>query len=407
MIKRYFQDHLKRNFSVATIWIKGGSDMDSTCKKGINHILCSLLTRGCKGFNNLKLSEYVESYGAELNHEVFEDGMFISIKSLNVHFSKLFPLIDLIVKNPILSEIQFETVKKSTLDSIKKEKENPFNSSFEKWRKIVYSNHPYAFNTIGYEEDVSQITYKDIKVEYEKFKRRKKYLISNNIFIKGEYLRISDSKIPRDKISYSNNGLNLENRFVCSHNQSNQTIIMLGNQTCSFNSIDHLHLKVLESYLSYGMSSVLFKLFREKNGITYDVGVYNPIRNRRAPFLVYLSVSNENAIFAFQLLSNLWSEILFSPINSKNLYLAKEKLKSSFLINNQVLEDILLRKIQLISNGIMPNMQYDFISKIQEISSFELQNITNKYLANPFLSISGNEKTCQEIKNLWMNNFKN
>ena len=94
MLKRYFLINKKRNFSIASIWIKGGSDMDSTGKKGINKILCSLLTRGCEGFNNFTLSEYIESYGAELNQEVFEDGILISIKSLNEHFSKLFPLID-------------------------------------------------------------------------------------------------------------------------------------------------------------------------------------------------------------------------------------------------------------------------------------------------------------------------
>ena len=59
MIKRYFLNNKKRNFSTASIWIKGGSDMDRTGKKGINKILCSLLTRGCEGFNNFTLSNYI------------------------------------------------------------------------------------------------------------------------------------------------------------------------------------------------------------------------------------------------------------------------------------------------------------------------------------------------------------
>jgi len=74
MLKRYFLNNKKRNFSTASIWIKGGSDMDSTSKKGVNKILCSLLTRGCEGFNNFALSEFIESYGAELNQEVLKMG---------------------------------------------------------------------------------------------------------------------------------------------------------------------------------------------------------------------------------------------------------------------------------------------------------------------------------------------
>jgi predicted Zn-dependent peptidase len=105
MLKRYFLNNKKRNFSTASIWIKGGSDMDSVGKIGINKILSSLLTRGCEGFNNFTLSEYIESYGAELNQEVFEDGISISIKSLNEHFGKLIPLLDLIINKPTLLEI--------------------------------------------------------------------------------------------------------------------------------------------------------------------------------------------------------------------------------------------------------------------------------------------------------------
>jgi len=137
MLKRYFLNNKKRNFSTASIWIKGGSDLDSVGKKGINKILSSLLTRGCEGFDNFALSEYIESYGAELNQEIFEDGISISIKSLNEHFSKLFPLLDLIINKPTLLEIDFQKVKKSSIDFIKKEK--------QKKTRLIFIDIPLLF----------------------------------------------------------------------------------------------------------------------------------------------------------------------------------------------------------------------------------------------------------------------
>ena len=74
------------------------------------------------------------------------------------------------------------------------------------------------------------------------------------------------------------------------------------------------------------MRAALFKLFREKNGITYDLGVFYPVRNEKAPFLVYLSVSNKNALLAFELLSSLWKELLLKPLINSEIFLAKEKL---------------------------------------------------------------------------------
>ncbi|MDC3031528.1 insulinase family protein [Prochlorococcus sp. AH-716-P08] len=405
MLKKYFLNNKKRNFSTASIWIKGGSDMDSTGKKGVNKILCSLLTRGCEGFNNFTLSEYIESYGAELNQEIFEDGISISIKSLNEHFSKLFPLLDLIINKPILSEKEFKKVKKYSIDHIKKDKENPFNLCFEKWRKIVYSNHPYAFNTIGNVKDVSKITYEDVLLEFKNLKNREKYLISNNPEINGEKFGTLEKKSLEEKSRIINHDLIPNNRFDFNNNDSNQTILIMGNQTCSRRSSEYFPLKVLESYLSYGMSAALFKLFREKHGITYDLGVYYPIRSGNAPFLIYLSVSNKQALFAFELLSTLWKNLLFNSLTDAEIFLAKEKLKGSFLLGSQSLDEVLQRKIQLISYGITPISEPDLNLKIEEISSLDILKVTKKYFSKPFLSISGKEKICLEISNLWKKNF--
>ena len=180
---------------------------------------------------------------------------------------------------------------------------------------------------------------------------------------------------------------------------------MMGDQTCSRRSSEYLPLKVLESYLSYGMSAALFKLFREKNGITYDLGVYFPIRSGNAPFLIYLSVSNKQALFAFELLSKLWKNLLFNPLTDAEIFLAKEKLKGTFLLGNQSLDEILQRKIQLISYGISPIPEIDLNLKIDKISSLDILKLICKYFSKPFLSISGNEKICLEISKRWKKNF--
>ncbi len=409
MIQTHFETKNNRDFSIAMVWINGGSNMDVEEKKGINQILCSLLSRGCKGFKNLVFSEYIDSHGAELNLETLEDGMIISLKSLDEHFNKLFPLINLIINEPSLLHNQFQNVKKSTINTLKKDRENPFNITFEKWRKIVYLKHSYAFNSYGYERDISKITHNDVLSEYENFRNRNKYLISNNLIIKNKSFEFLNQNINKNKITnkvkskFYNQDPNVLNRFVSTNQMSNQVILMIGNQTCPVSSVDYLPLKILESYLSYGMSSLLFKLFREKNGLTYEVGVYNPLRKENTPFLIYFSVSNKNALLAFEILSELWAELLSSLINDKDIYLAKIKLKSSFLISSQTLDEILQRKIQLIGYDLDPN--FDYLNKIKDISSEDILKTTKKYLTKPFLSIYGEEKICNEINKLWIKNF--
>ena len=405
MIQKYFHINANRNFSIAMIWINGGAYMDAVGKKGINQILCSLLNRGCKGFDNLKFSEYMLSHGAELNNEIFDDGILISLKSLDEHFEKLFPFLNLIINEPLLSKVEFQKVKNSSMNSIKKDRENPFNIAYEKWRKVVYLKHPYAYNCIGYETDISKITHKDILSEYEKFKNRDKYLISNNSDVNNQSLEFLNQKKSAITTNSQYSQCKNEKRFVSTHQKSNQTILMIGNQTCSQLDFEYLPLKILESHLSYGMSSVLFTLFREKNGLTYDVGVFNPIKREYSPFLIYLSVSNKNAILAFKILLQVWQEILSTCITKKALHLAKEKLKSSFLINNQSLDDILQRRIQLIGYNLNPNFDFDCLSKIEEINPRDIIKVTNKFFSKPILSVCGDKKICKDIENIWLKHY--
>ena len=405
MINKYSHMEASRNFSIAMVWINGGSDMDGIGKKGLNQILCSLLNRGCKGFENLEFSEYVDSHGAELNLETLEDGMIISLKSLHEHFYKLFPLLDLIINNPLLLESQFQNLKKSTTNSIKKNKENPFNIAFEKWRKLVYRNHPYAYNSYGYEDDISKITHNDILSEYESFKKRNKYFISNNQEINNINFNLYKQKTFKEKPCSNNLENDASKRFISSHQKLNQIILMIGNQTCPQLNYEYLPLKILESHLSYGMSSVLFKLFRENNGLTYDVGVFNPFRKQNSPFLIYLSVSNKNALLAFKILSEFWKNLVSTFITEKEIFLAKVKLKSSYLFSNQTLDEILQRRIQLIGYNMDPNFDINCLKQIEDINSEDILEITKKYLSKPFLSIYGDEKICDEINKLWIKNF--
>jgi len=403
MIKKYFQRNNSRNFSIAMFWINGGSDKDGGGKKGLNQILSSLLSRGCEGFENLAFSEYIDSHGAELNLETSEDGILVSLKSLDEYFYKLFPLLDLIINKPTLLNNQFQNIKQSTTKTLIKERENPFNITFENWRKIVYLKHPYAYNSSGYEEDISNITHNDVLSEYENFKNRNMYLISNKSQITNKNFEHFNQNTCKDNFFSSLIDKNNLNRYVSTHKKSNQIILMIGNQTCPISSHEYLPLKILESHLSYGMSSLLFKLFREKNGLTYDVGVYNPLRKQNSPFLIYLSVSNKNALLAFEILSELWQKLVTSLIIEKDLYFAKIKFKSLFLISNQTLDEILQRKIKLIGFDLDPD--FDYLAKIEDVNSEEILKVTKKYLSKPFISVYGDEKICNEINKLWIKNF--
>ena len=402
----YYLDY-ESNIKVASIWISGGSNKDSKDKRGINQILSSLIIRGCEGYDNFKLSDYIDSYGADLNCETFEDGILINIKSINLYFKDVYPLLKLIIEKPILSKDQFKICKINTNNYIKKSIENPFIKAFENWKKLVYKNHPYAYDTNGYIKNINNINYEDILDEYNNFKKRKKVLLSNFYY---KNMQNIDSIIPNRSVNknlnYEKDRRNLHNKQCKVHYQNtNQVIFLIGNKTCSSKHNDFVNLKILESYLAYGMSSKLFRIFRESNGLTYDAGVFNPLRKNLSPFLIYLSSSTNNCVDTFHHLLNLWDQITTSLLSKDELDLAKIKFKAAISLSSQTTEEIINRKVQLLGLNMDPKLDEKFIEKISKIDSKEILETAKKYLLNPSLIISGKESYCNQLKRIWQNRF--
>lgn len=401
---------LKNNISIANIWIDGGTYLDKKDKRGINHILCLLLTRGCNKYDKYQFSDFLDSYGAELNFEAYEDGISICLKSLNEYFDKLFPLLNLLIEEPNLYKEEFIYCQKESLNNVIKSKENPFNIAFNNFKKILYDKHPYSYDCLGDEESINLIEYYDILNEYKSLKKRNKFLLTNSA--KYGFLNLKDLK----DFVYNKNNENVnkaqaklyiknKNNYIEHYSNSKQTIIIIGSQTCPYSSNDSLALKILESYLSYGMSSLLFKIFRENNGFTYDSGVFYPSRKFSAPFLIYLSVSEKNASLTLNLLLSLWNDLLLKEITKNELSLAKLKLSSSILHNYRTCEEITFRKVRLLGLGMDPFYDEKVNDLLKEITSDQIMRVSRKYLNHPNISVSGSEKVCKYLKEIWKKRY--
>ncbi len=393
---------LNNDISVINIWIDNDISKVSLDRNGINQIFCMLLTRGCKNYDNFAFSDYIDSFGAELIIEAYEDGISISLKSLKQYFHKLYPLLKALIEEPNLYEKEFIICKKYALDTIIKAKENPFNKAFDNWKKETYNDHPYSNSSNGTKINIDNLKYEDILNEYKSFQKLNKFSLTNNTIYGTKNIQNFKQTITKKKFNlFSQSFINRKFKFIENYSNSKQTIMILGSQSCPHCHQDNLTLKILESYLSFGMSSLLFKTFREKNGLTYDSGVYFPIRKFNSPFLIYLSVSEKNAIFAYKIIIEIWNDLLTKLIPNKELSLAKLKLKSSFLHDYQTLEEITFRKVRLIGLNMDPFYDEKAIEFIENINSKEILKVTNKYLKFPTFSLSGSKYICNKIKALW------
>ena len=394
----------------AKLWIADGSKNDPKGKKGIHQLLSSTMLRGCGPHSNNQIAEIVESLGANLNCDTYEDGLLISLKCVESDAYKLLPLIGWMITKPLLEEDQIELEKDLTIKAIKRQKESTYHIAFDGWRKMMYGDGPYGHDPLGVIDDVSRINKENIlPISRSLINKKKNLVISGNFPANiDEYIKHSNAfKWISKDINYQkdNNKIGIAlkpNKSICTESiNTKQVVLLLGKATTSYNNKSDILLRLISCYLGYGMSSLLFKVLREKYGVVYEAGVYHPIRECQTPFIVHASTTEEKAIFTLKLLKECWEKIVYTEISPEELNLAKTKYRGQMAHSLQSISQRAERKAHLIGIGLSPNHDQKMLTRLERITSNEIKDAAYEYLKNPSLSVCGNKEIVQKICKEW------
>ena len=394
----------------AKLWIANGSKNDPKGKKGIHQLLSSSLLRGCGPYGNNQIAEIVESSGANLNCDTYEDGLLISLKCIESDAYKLLPLIGWMITKPLLQVDQIELEKDLTIKAIKRQKESTYQIAFDAWRKMIYGDGPYGHDPLGVIDDISRINKENIlPISKSLINGNKNLVISGNFPVNIEdYIKNSTAfkGISKDIIHQKDSnkiGTAIKpNKNICTESiNTKQVILLLGKATTSYNDDSDILLRLISCYLGYGMSSLLFKVLRERYGVVYEAGVYHPIRENQTPFIVHASTTEEKAIFTLKLLKECWEKIVYTEISPEELSLAKTKYRGQMAHSLQSISQRAERKAHLLGIGLSPNHDQEILMRLESITSNDIKDAACEYLKNPSLSVCGNKEIVQKISEEW------
>ena len=403
-----------KNIMSAKLWIEDGSRNDPKDKKGIHQLLSSTMLRGCGPYNNKEIAEIVESCGANLNFDTYEDGLLISLKCVENDAYKLIPLIGWMITKPILQRDQFELEKDLTIKAIKRQKESTYQLAFDGWRKMVYGDGPYGHDPLGSIDDINKINKEHILPIASSLIHRKKTLVISGKFPINidEYIenRIEFKGISKNIINQNKTFKNIrkietpykQRTNICTHSlNTKQVILLLGKATIRYDDKSDILLRLLSCYLGYGMSSLLFKVLREKYGVVYEAGVYHPIRENQTPFIMHASTSEEKGNMTLQLLKECWEEIINNEISPEELDLVKIKYRGQIAHSLQSISQRAEHKAHLLGIGLSKDHDKEILQRLESITSKEIKDAANRYLKNPLLSVCSNKEVIRNIVKDW------
>ncbi|MGO4911099.1 M16 family metallopeptidase [Leeuwenhoekiella sp. W20_SRS_FM14] len=155
------------NFSLV---IDGGHLLDDPQKNGVANLMTDILMEGTATKTPLELEEAIDRLGASIYMYTTNESIVIRGNTLARNYEKTMALVEEILLQPRWDEKEFERIKTSTINGIKRSDANPEVIANRVYNKMLYGeNHPLAQPTSGTVASVETITIQDLKNYYNAY----------------------------------------------------------------------------------------------------------------------------------------------------------------------------------------------------------------------------------------------
>jgi len=390
----------------AKLWIRGGSSADPMGQRGASQLLAGALSRGCGPFSGDALADLVEGRGAGLRCEAAEDGTLISLKCASDDAALLLPLVLQMVTSPWLVEDQVTLERQLNLQTLQRQKEDPFQVAHDQLRQQLYGSGPYGHDPLGVESELCALARPQLEqMTHQLGQDGAVMVLAGQIPAEPEQLLLHQlegqswrTRAPRRLAGASG----LKQASLASNvDDTEQLVLMLGTTTAPLGSEQALALRLLHCHLGIGMSSRLFVALREEHGLAYDVGVHYPARLGDAPFVFHLSSSSDRAEEATHELLNEWLRLLEEPISDAQLQLAQAKFKGQEALGRQTCSQVADRHALVLGHGLPFDFADRCLLEAEALTPSDLHQAAQALLQAPALSLCGPQDAIEAATAVW------
>jgi zinc protease len=375
-------------------FIPAGSRWEAGAQAGVAQLLTSLLTKGTERSSALEIADRIESVGAGLGADTTADYIKLSLKTVRADLVDIFKLAGEILRSPNFPEDQIELERKQILQAIRSQTEQPFNNAYRQLRTALYGEHPYSRSSLGTAATMAQITRQDLVNYHQTHIRPDRLIISlAGRITPDEAIDLAtkvfgDWEIPEiEPPMLATQDVITQSQYQVEHQATQQAIVMLGYLAPPIHDPQCIALKLIDSYLSNGMSSRLFVELREKRGLAYDVSSFYPTRLDTSHFAVYMGTNPSNTSIAVNGLRAEVDRLCMEPLPANELQTAKDKLLGQYALGKQTNGQLAQTYGWYELLGLGVNFDQQFNKAIQQLTSLQLQTAADKYLSDPYISI--------------------
>jgi len=322
--------------------IESGSRYENPKLNGISHFLEHICFAGTQKWPTKKtLMTAVEETGGIINAETRKESTSFWIKTRKDNFERAMEIICDMVFNPKLDSYSIEKEKEGIIAQVNRRADFPHQYCLDLLFKLAWPNHPLGQNTLGDRNTVSKITPQILSNYKKRFYIPKNTIISvagdipNQKITESLNKYLSDLKatpeIFKEDKYIKEDQINPQLNIV--PKDTKQVYLALGIKAFSNQNPEKFSLQVIGSLLGIGFSSRLYLSLREEKNLMFSPQAFVLLFQDTGLFIIQAQIVKDKLEEALEALMKEMVKIKNKKVNSRELRLAKEKLKGRILFS--------------------------------------------------------------------------
>jgi zinc protease len=132
-------EHRELPIAAFNLVVQAGSDHDPLAQPGLASMTSDVLDEGTATRDALRISDELESIGANLGVSSGDDGSFVTLRTMTEHLDRALDVYADVVLNPVFPQKEFDRLKQQRLASLMQQKDQPTSIASNAFAHILYS----------------------------------------------------------------------------------------------------------------------------------------------------------------------------------------------------------------------------------------------------------------------------
>ena len=365
-----------------------GSANDPERQPGLAEATAQLLTEGAGARSAEQLARETETIGGRISASAGDDYTTITASVVSENAGRLLELFGDVALRPAFPESELEHYKKSRIEVLAVQRQEPAFIVSEQFNRIIYGAHPYAVSSPT-PESVASLTRGGI----ESFYRSGYTPDGSSLVIVGDFdateIEARARAIFENWKAPAASALKvpgIEERaarrvYLIDRPGSEQADFRIGNLAVSHADADYFPLLVANAILGDGASSRLFLNIREQKGYAYDVSSALNAPLRQGTFFGMASSRTEAAVPAIKEMLAEFDRLRGKEVEEADLQNAKNYLNGMFSLILSTQGGIAGQVVQMRMLGLRADYLESFRARVEAVTPAQVMAAARRHIS--------------------------